>query len=339
MLDILKLVGALVRLRCKSVAARDAEILFLRQQLLILRRSAPKRIVLRQTDRLIFVWLYRLFPSLLSAAAIFQPETLIRWHRAGFRQFWHWKSGGRAGRPLVPADVRALVRRISRENRLWGAPRIHGELLKLGITVAQSTVAKYMGRRHLPPSQGWRTFLRNHAPEIAAIDLFVVPTIGFTLLYGLVILRLERRLLLHINVTTNPTADWVARQITEAFPWDQAPRYLIRDRDGVYGIVFRRRLRAMGIRDRPTAPRSPWQNGYVERLIGSIRRECLDHLMVRGEAQLRRLLTDYATYYNAARTHLALGRDTPLGRPSMAFGRIRALPILGGLHHQYVRTA
>jgi hypothetical protein len=167
---------------------------------------------------LIFVCLYRLFPSLLDASIIFKPETLLRWHRIGFRLFWRWKSRRRVGRPAVSADIRSLVRRISRENPLWGAPRIHGELLKLGIEIAQSTVAKYMERRRGPPSQGWKTFLRNHAPDIAAIDLFVVPTIGFKVLYGLAIIHLERRHLIWTNVTTNPTAEWIARQITEAFP-------------------------------------------------------------------------------------------------------------------------
>jgi len=339
MLDVLRLLGALLCSRCRSQAHPDAEILFLRQQLTILQRSAPKRVQLRRADRVIFAWLYRLFPSLIGAAVIFQPETLIRWHRTGFRLFWRWKSRGQAGRPPIPADVRALVRQMRRENPLWGAPRIHGELLKLGITIAQSTVAKYMGRRRLPPSRGWRTFLRNHAPDIAAVDLFVVPTVGFKLLYALVVLRLERRLLVLVNVTTNPTADWVARQVTEAFPWDEAPRYLIRDRDGVYGGVVRRRPRAMGIRDRPIASRSPWQNGHVERLIGSIRRECLDHLVVLGEAHLRRVVTNYAEHYNAARTHLALAKDTPLGRPVMASENVIAVPILGGLHHRYLRMA
>jgi transposase InsO family protein len=339
MLDVLRLLCALLWPRRKTAADRDAEILFLRQQLIILRRTVPKRIRLRWTDRLIFVCLYRLFPSVRQSAVIFQPETLIRWHRSGLRLFWRRKPRRRTGRPPIPADVRALVRRMSRENPFWGAPRIHGELPKLGITIAQSTVAKYMGHWLFPPSQGWSTFLRNHAPQIAAVDLFVVPTLGFKLLYALVVPRLERHLQILMNVTANPTADWVARQITEAFPWDQAPRYLIRDRDGVYGIVFRRRLRAMGIRDRPIAPRSPWQNGHVERLIGSIRRECLDHLVVRGEAHLRRVLADYTNYYNTVRTHLSLGKDTPLGRPVMASGQVRALPILGGLHHHYVRMA
>jgi transposase InsO family protein len=183
----------------------------------------------------------------------------------------------RGGRPQIEADLRALIRRMSIENPLWGAPRIHGELLKLGVAVAQSSVAKYMVKRRGPPSQGWCTFLHNHAPDIAAMDLFVVPTIGFDLLYSLVIVRLDRRELVWISVTTNPNAEWVARQITEAFPWNEAPRYMIRDRDRIYGAVVTRRLRAMGIRDKPIAPASPWQNGFAERLIGSIRRECVDH--------------------------------------------------------------
>jgi transposase InsO family protein len=180
-----------------------------------------------------------------------------------------------------------------------GAPRIHGELLKLGFNVAQSSVAKYMVKRRGPPSQGWKTFLRNHAPDIAAMDLFVVPTIGFRLVYGLVIVRLHRRDLVWINVTANPTAEWVARQITEAFPWDEAPRYMIRDRDQIYSAIVTRRLRAMGIRDKPIAPASPWQNGFAERLIGSIRRDCLDHIIAFGEAHLRRILISYAAYYNS----------------------------------------
>ena len=227
---------------------------------------------------------------------------------------------------------------MSVENPLWGAPRIHGELLKLGFAVAQSSVAKYMVKRRGPPSQGWRTFLHNHAPDIAAMDLFVVPTIGFDLLYALIVVRLDRRGLVWINVTTNPTAEWIARQLTEAFPWDEAPHYLIRDRDQIYGAIVTRRLRAMGIRDKPTAPASPWQNGFAERLIGSIRRECVDHCIVLGEAHLRRILRSYARYYNDIRTHRSLDKDAPVSRPVQRTGVITSNPILGGLHRHYVRV-
>ena len=215
-----------------------------------------------------------------------------------------------------------MIRRISWENPLWGAPRIHGELLKLGFEVAQSSVAKYMVRRRRPPSQGWLTFLRNHASDIAAMDFFVVPTIGFDVLYAFLILRLGRRDLVWINVTPHPTAEWVARQITEAFPWNEAPRYMIRDRDCIYGAVVTRRLRAMGIRDKPIAPASPWQNGFVERLIGSIRRECVDHIIVLGEMHLRRVLKSYANYYNCVRTHRSLNKDAPVSRPVQRTGVI-----------------
>jgi len=262
----------------------------------------------------------------------------VRWHRAGFRCYWRGKSRSLGGRPQIETDLRALIRRMSVENPLWGAPRIQGELLKLGFEVAQSSVAKYMIKRRGPPSQGWRTFLRNHAPDIAAMDLFVVPTIGFDLLYAFVIVRLDRRGIVWINVTTNPTAEWIARQLTEAFPWDEAPRYLVRDRDRIYGTVVTRRLRAMGIRDKPTASASPWQNGFAERLIGSIRRECVDHIIVLGEAHLRRILRSYACYYNDIRTHRSLDKDAPVSRPVQRIGIISSHTILGGLHHHYVRV-
>jgi transposase InsO family protein len=222
-------------------------------------------------------------------------------------------------------------------NPLWGAPRIHGELLKLGIDVGQTSVAKYMARRRRPPSQGWRTFLRNHADGIASIDLFVVPTISLRLLYGLLVVGHDRRRIMWLGVTAHPTAEWIARQVSEACGWDPAPTYLVRDRDRVYGEPFTRRIRAMGIRDRPTAPRSPWQNGYAERLIGSIRRECLDHVIIIGEHHLRHILRSYQQYYNSTRTHLLLAKDSPLTRSVQAVGSILPLPDLGGLHHHYVR--
>ncbi len=322
----------------KSKVRLEAENAVLRHQLIVLRRTLHGRARLTNYDRWFLVQLYRWFPSILEVLAIIRPETLVRWHRAGFRCYWRWKSRPVGGRPQIDAELRGLIRRMSMENPLWGGPRIHGELLKLGFEVAQSSVAKYMVKRRGPPSQGWRTFLHNHAPDIAAMDLFVVPTVGFDLLYGLVIVRLGRRDLVWINVTANPTAEWVARQITEAFPWDEAPRYLIRDRDRIYGSVVTARLRTMGIRDKPTAPASPWQNGIAERLIGSIRRECLDHIIVLGEAHLRRILKSYARYYNETRTHLALDKDAPLSRTVKRAGRILCRPVVGGLHHEYVRT-
>jgi transposase InsO family protein len=304
----------------------------------VLRRKVTGRVRVTNGDRLVFIQLYRWFPSVLKVITVIRPETLLRWHRAGFRRYWCWKSRPFGGRPQINAELRALIRRMSVENPLWGAPRIHGELLKLGFEVAQSSVAKYMVKRRGPPSQGWRTFLCNHVPEVAAMDLFVVPTIGFDLLYAFIIIRLDRRDLVWINVTTNPTAEWIARQITEAFPWNEAPRYLIRDRDRIYGTIVSRRLHAMGIRDKPIAPASPWQNGFAERLIGSIRRECLDHLVVLSEAHLRRILQAYARYYNKIRTHRSLDKDAPISRPVQRIGNITSHALLGGLHRQYVRV-
>src|ERR1700720_3170532 len=256
-------------------------------------------------------------------------------NQPNFKNFRPWRA---LIRQMSTRPWRALIRQMSTENQLWGAPRIHGELLKLGFEVAQSSVAKYMVKRRGPPSQGWRTFLHNHAPDIAAMDLLVVPTIGFDLLYAFVIVRLGRRELIWINVTAHPTAEWVGRQITEAFPWNEAPRYMIRVHDRIYGAVVRRRLRAMGIRDKPIAPASPWQNGFAKRLIGSIRRECLDHIIVLGEMHLRRVLKSYAGYYNSVRTHRSLKKDAPISRSAEAAGRILCRPILGGLHHQYARV-
>jgi hypothetical protein len=269
MIDSLKLLACFVVSLFRSKGRLEAEIVILRHQLNVLRRRMPSRARLTLIGRLIFVWLYRLRPSVLGAAVIVHPETVVRWHREGFRLYWRWKSRARGGRPRLPRDLRDLIREMSLANPLWGAPRIHGELLKLGIEIAQSTVAKYMAQHRRPPSQSWKTFLRNHAAGIAAMDLLVVPTIDFCLFYVLVILG---------------------------------------------------------------------QNGYVERLIGSIRRECLDHLVVFGEAHLRRTVTAYVSYYNELRTHLSLTKDTPIHRPIQRIGRIMSVPVLGGLHHQYCRT-
>ena len=338
MIALIRLLLGLLAAPFRSKSSLEAENAALRQQMIVLRRKLRGRVRLSNGDRLFFVWLHRLFPSITRALLIIRPDTIVRWHRAGFRRYWRWKSRGRVGRPRIDRDLRALIRRMSVENVLWGAPRIHGELLKLGFGVAESTVARYMVKHHRPSSQTWRTFLHNHAPDVAAIDLFVVPTISFGLLYGLVVIRIARRNLVCVNVTSHPTAEWVAQQLTEAFPWQEAPLHLIRDRDAVYGGVFIKRLSTMGIRDHPTAPRSPWQNAYAERLIGSIRRECLDRIVVTGEAHLRRLLQRYADYYNRARTQRSLSKDCPLHRPAQAIGTISSSPVLGGLHHVYSRT-
>ena len=336
MISLIHFVLAILASPFKSKSRLEAENAALRHQLTVLRRKVRGRAKLTNNDRWFFVQLYRWFPSVLAVLTIIRPETLVRWHRAGFRRYWHWKSRQRGGRSQVQTELRVLIRRMSIENPLWGAPRIHGELLKLGFQVSQSSVAKYMVKRRGPPSQGWRAFLANHAPHIAAMDLFVVPTIGFDLLYAFVVVRLDRRDLIWISVTRHPTAEWIARQVTEAFPWNEAPRYLIRDRDRIFGAVVTRRLRTMGIRDKPIAPASPWQNGFAERLIGSIRRECVDHIIVLGEAHLRRILRSYARYYNEIRTHRSLNKDAPVSRAIQRIGIVKSHAVLGGLHHHYV---
>jgi Integrase core domain len=327
MSDLCRLIWCALIGLFRSRTALEAEILVLRHQLSVLRRKSPKRLAFSNVDRLVFAGLYRVAPGVLDALKILKPLTVIRWHRTGFRAYWRWKSRPRGGRPKTPADIRQLIRDMSAANPLWGAPRIHGELLKLGIGVGQTTVAKYMARRRQPPSQGWKTFLRNHADGVASMDL-----------YGFLILQHSRRELLWLSVTARPSSHWIARQLTEAYGWQPAPQYIVRDRDCVYGDVVIRRLRAMGIRDRPISPRSPWQNGYSERLIGSIRRDCLDHVVVFGERHLRHLLNSYQKYYNEVRTHLSLHKDAPVPRAVQTVGRTLAMPVLGGLHHQYFRA-
>jgi transposase InsO family protein len=272
---------------------------------------------------------------------IVKPETVIGWHRQGFRLYWRWKSHHPAGRPSVSSEVADLIRRMSLANPRWGAPRIHGELLKLGIQVSQATVANYMVRHRKPPSQNWRTFLQNHMQTLVSANFFVVPTIAFRILFVFVILSHDRRRPIHFAVTTNPTAEWTARQLLEAFPWDSAPRYLLRDRDGIYGRKFQEAATSLGIREVLTAPKSPWQNPYVERLIGSIRRECLDYVIVLSETGLHRILRSYFEYYGRTRTHLSLEKDAPIPRTVQPpeFGTVIELPEVGGLHHRYERRA
>jgi transposase InsO family protein len=269
-----------------------------------------------------------------------KPETVIDWQRRGFRWYWTWKvRHGQPGRPRIAKETRELIRTMSRTNALWGAPRIQSELLKLGIKVSQASVTKYMVRVPKPPSQTWRTFLRNHASQMASIDFFTVPTVLFQVLFVFIVIQHDRRRIVHFNVTTHPTAQWTAQQILEAFPFDSAPRYLLRDRDGIYGHEFQRQVEIMNIEDVLSAPRSPWQRAYVERVIGSIRRECLDHVVVLNEESLRRTIRSYLSYYHKSRLHLSLDRDSPDRRPVQSVGEIIAIPEVGGLHNRYERRA
>ena len=329
----------LLRLFFANKAALVAENLALRQQLTVLRRSV-KRPRIKRRDRVFWAWLSRLWSNWRSVLVIVRPDTVVKWHRAGFRLYWRWKSHV-AGRPKQDATVRDLIREMSRHNPTWGASRIRAELHLLGYEAAESTVARHMVRTRKPPSPTWRSFLANHARQIAAIDFFTVYTITFKVLYCFIILDHHRRRILHVNVTPNPTAEWAAQQIVEAFPYDRAPRFLLRDRDSIYGAVFRRRVKGMGIEEVLTAYRSPWQNPYCERVIGSIRRDCLDHMMVFSDDSLRRIMAEYIRYYNESRTHLSLEGNSPIPRevepPSK--GRVIAVPYLGGLHHRYTRAA
>jgi transposase InsO family protein len=342
MITILSALVSLLSFRVRRRASLELELVALGHQVSVLRRQRKGRLQLFATDRLLWVWLYRIWPQVLNAMVLVKPASVIQWNRKGFRLYWRWRSGSRQiGRPKTSTEIRNLIRQMSMANPLWGAPRIHGELLKLGIEVSQATVGRYMPWRPKVPSPTWRAFLRNHMCDMAAVDMFVVATATFQLLYALIVLGHDRRRVIHFEVTPNPTQIWLARQMTEAFPWDTAPRYLVRDRDASYGQIFRDRVRAMGIREVVTAARSPWQNAYVERIIGSIRRECLNHVIIFDERHLRRVLSSYFFYYHKTRTHLSLDKDCPESRTVQlpAVGKIIAFPEVGGLHHRYERRA
>jgi putative transposase len=309
MLPLLYALLATARLSLRPRRELALENLALRQQLAIVQRKT-KRPKLTQVDRTFWVALCRLWPDWQSALILVKPETVIRWHRKGFRLYWTWKSRKRTGRPPIDAEIRTLIRRIASENPTWGASRIHGELLMLGFEIAQATVSRYMPRRRKPPSQTWRSFLRNHTHDLVSIDFFVVPTATFRILYVFLVLEHERRRIVHFNVTEGPSARWTGQQLVNAFPYDSAPR-------------------------------SPWQNPYCERVIGTLRRDCLDHVIVVGEQHLRRSLRKYLEYYHGSRTHLALDKDAPKPREreSIDGGKVVALPTVGGLHHRYTRRA
>jgi len=317
-----------------------AEILALRHQLGVLKRSV-KRPRLTNADRGLWVLLSRRWASWSDALIIVKPATVIKWHRVGFRRYWAWRSRPKGGRPAIDPEVRKLIKQMASAN-LWGAPRIHGELLKLGIKISEATVSKYLPRRRKPPSQTWRAFLDNHVGTLISVDFFTVPTVFFHVLFVFVVLAHDRRRILSINVTSSPSAAWAANQIVQTFPWETAPRYLLRDRDGIYGKQFRRRVQNLDIEEVVIARRSPWQSPYVERVIGTLRRELVDHAIVMNKRHLRRLLRRYVSeYYHPCRTHLSLGKDTPEPRAvePPERGEVLELPVLGGLHHLYARRA
>ena len=325
----------------KTRRALSLENLALRQQVAVLRRSV-KRPRLSNVDRGFWVLLFRIWKDWRRALVIVKPETVTRWHRSGFKRYWTWKSRKRGpGRPVIDPEIRTLIRTMCEANVTWGAPRVHGELTKLGIQVSQAAVSKYMIRHPKPPSPCWRSFLNNHVLDLVSVDFFTVPTATFRVLFVFVVLAHDRRRVVHFNVTEHPSAEWTAQQIVDAFPWDTAPRYLLRDRDGIFGSYFGRRVAGLGIKQVLSAPRSPWQNPFVERIIGSIRRECLDHLIILDEQHLRRILRSYFDYYHSCRTHLSLKKDAPDSRPvePPEMGKVVAIPKIGGLHHHYTRVA
>ena len=315
------------------------ENLALRHQITVLRRSVP-RPRFRNPDRLLWIGLKRCWPNWQRMLVIIQSSTVVSWHRLGFRLFWRWKSRAHTGRPSLSHELVTLIRQMWSTNPIWGSKRIQAELAKLGIEVSDSTVRKYRP----PPkrrSQTWKSFLHNHAEDLVAVDFFAVPTATFRVLYVFLVLAHERRKVLHFNITDSPSAAWTAQQLTEAFAYSSPPRYLLRDRDSIFGLEFVHRTAALGLEQKLIAPRAPWQNPFVERLIGSIRRECLDHLIVLNESHLRRHLTGYFNYHQQHRPHRSLGQDCPQPRaiepPEQ--GKIIALPQLGGLHHRYTRRA
>ncbi len=337
---LLRLIWAVVHALFAKRADLVAENLALRQQLVVLHRKT-RRPRLKTKDRVFWLWLARSWDGWRESLIVVKPSTLVRWHRQGFKYWWAWKSRRKGGRPTVAPEVRNLIRRMSRANPLWGAPRIHGELLKLGIDLSQTTVAKYMIRHPKPPSPSWRAFLDNHLKDLVSIDFFTVPTVRFRILFVFLVLTHDRRRIVHFNVTEHPSAAWTAQQIIEAFPYNEAPKYLIRDRDGIYGLNFQKRLQHMGIEEVVIAPRSPWQNPLVERVIGSIRRECLDHVIILSEAHLLKILSEYIDYYQTARPHQSLDHNAPLPRvvEPREQGQVVAEPIRRGLHHRYRNAA
>ena len=325
----------------RSWATLQLEIVALRHQLTVYQRTTLRPRI-QPTERMFWSWLSRGRSGWQSALVFVQPRTVIAWQRNRFREHWAKLSNqGRPGRPPVGKEIRTLIRKMSAANTGWGALRIVGELRKLGIDVSKSTVDKYRVRSKQPPSPTWKTFLRTHVADLASVDFFVVPTVRLKVLFVRVILAHHRGKVVHFNVAEHRTVQWSGQQIIEAFPWDTAPKYLLRDRDRLYGCETQRRVKSMGIEEILTAPRSPWQNAFVERVIGAIRRDCPDHVVVLNERHLKRILSSYFNYYHRWRTHLSLEMDSPESRAPQppCLGKAIAFPEVGGLHHHYERLA
>ena len=323
----------------KSHAQLQIENAYLHKQIEILIRSKNK-VKLRKSDKIFMTIIMKLLSNWKKNLFVVKPETVIKWHRQGFKLFWKWKSRNNSGRPKIDPRIRALIHQLAKENPLWGAPRIHGELMKLGYFVSEATVYRYMPkRRDRDRVVRWKSFLKNHAKEIISMDFFTIPTINFKILYVLLIIEHHRRRILHFNVASNPNSSWTIQQIRNALPSDIVPKYLIRDRDSKFSHDVSSCIKNMCIQEIVTAYRSPWQNGYVERVIGSIRRECLDYFIILNENHLRKVLKAYFIYYTKYRTHLGLDKDSPEGRSVESIGIIQTEPILNGLHHRYYRKA
>jgi transposase InsO family protein len=338
MLELIALFLAIIPTALRSRRDLVLENLLLRHQLAVALRP-KRRPRVKMGDKVLWALGRRLCADWRRHLVVVRPDTVVRWHRLGWKLFWRWRSRPCGGRPRLGADARELIRRISRENPRWGAERIRGESLKLGVTVSNRSIRRHRWRCPVrPPSQSWRTFLGNHRADIWAADLLTVQTLTFKTLYVLILVAHGRRELIHIAVTAHPTAAWVWRQVINATPWGRTPAYLVRDRDSIYGGDFVRKAAGLGIKTLLTPVRAPRANAIAERLVGTLRRECLDHLIVVNELHLGAILAEFAAYYNADRPHRALGLETPRSRMRPSVGLIRSRPVLGGLHHVYERA-
>jgi transposase InsO family protein len=333
---ILSALFSLLTFRFRRRMSLELEIIALRHQLSVLQRRRKLSPLIVPADRFIWIWLYSAYPKAIQWMRLVKPETVIEWHRRGFLLYWRSRCNRGHAPWKVKGQLRRLIIQMYNENAGWGAGRIQGELLKLGYNVTKPTVAKYLARYPLTPTPGWRTFLRNHMHDAAAIDMFVVISMSFRLLYAMIIIGLNRRKILHFSTTDHPTQEWLSNEISQAF----SSKYLIRDQDCCYGRKFSERLKQLGIREHVIAKQSPWQNMYVERAIWTIRRECLNHVIIMNERHLRRILTAFVDYYNRSRTHYSLDQDSPISRPTdppSKGNKIVAIPQIGGLHHRYER--